>query len=303
MESRRPCYLDLQEKGELRKRAELARELLRDCAVCPHACRVDRLAGETGWCNTGARARVCSANAHFGEEPPLVGRYGSGTIFFSWCNLRCVFCQNAELSAHGIGQELGAEELAQLMLDLQAQRCHNINFVSPSHVVPQILEAVHVAAERGLRIPLVYNTGGYDRVETLQLLDGVFDIYMPDMKYADGITAERLSGVGDYPAVNRAAVREMHRQVGDLAVDALGVAARGMLVRHLVLPEDLAGTESIMAFLAAEISPDTYVNVMAQYHPCHHASALPPLDRRITAEEYERAAAIARKAGLHRFAR
>ena len=257
METGLPGYLGLYDTGELLRRAETARNLLRDCTVCPHFCHVDRLAGETGKCNTGAKARVCSAHAHFGEEPPLVGRYGSGTIFFSWCNLQCVFCQNAELSAQGVGQDLDAMEIAELMLDLQAQRCHNINFVSPSHVVPQVLEALHIAAEKGLRLPLVYNTGGYDRVETLRLLDGVFDIYMPDMKYANGNTAKRLSGVGDYPETNRAALREMHRQVGDLALDAHGVAIRGLLVRHLVLPGGLAGTETVMKFLAKELSRDT----------------------------------------------
>ena len=303
MEPYRPGYMALHEKGELARRVKAARALLRNCAVCPHACHVNRTAGETGRCNTGAKARVCSANAHFGEESPLVGTYGSGTIFFSWCNLKCLFCQNAELSAYGMGRDLGANDLARLMLDLQALRCHNINLVSPSHVVPQILEALPIAAEQGLRLPLVYNSGGYDSVPTLKLLDGVFDIYMPDMKYADAATAERLSGISEYPSINRAAVREMHRQVGDLTMDSRGVAYRGLLVRHLVLPENLAGTQAIMEFLARDLSPNTYVNVMAQYHPCHHANDMPPLTLRITSVEYENAVEIARKAGLHRFAR
>jgi putative pyruvate formate lyase activating enzyme len=287
----------------LRRRAETARALLEDCTVCPRLCHVNRLAGKTGRCNTGPQARVCSAQSHFGEEPPLIGSHGSGTIFFSWCNLRCVFCQNAELSAHGIGRDLSSHAIAELMLDLQAQRCHNINFVSPTHVVPQILDALLIAVEQGLHIPLVYNTGGYDRIETLQLLDGVFDIYMPDMKYDAPKTAEHLSGIPNYPEINRAAVREMHRQVGDLEFDARGVATRGLLVRHLVLPQRLAGTESIMRFLAEEISRNTYVNIMDQYRPCHDARQFPPLDRRITPAEYREALQTARNAGLHRFAR
>ncbi|MEA3364586.1 MAG: radical SAM protein [Candidatus Hydrogenedentes bacterium] len=303
MASTAPSYLALHESGELRRRAEAAHALLRDCTVCPHLCHVNRLAGETGRCNTGAQARVYSAHAHFGEEPPLVGSYGSGTIFISWCNLRCVFCQNAELSAYGVGRDLPSQAIAELMLDLQTQRCHNINFVSPTHVVPQILEALVIAVEHGLRLPLVYNTGGYDRIETLQLLDGVFDIYMPDMKYDDPETAEHLSDIPNYPEINRAAVREMHRQVGDLELDARGVAIRGLLVRHLVLPQRLAGAQSIMRFLAEEISPDTYVNVMDQYRPCHYAHQFPPLDRRLTPAEYRDALETARTAGLHRFAR
>ena len=303
MEPNPPAYLNLHTRGELARRAAAARELLSDCTVCPHLCRVDRLSGETGRCNTGAKARVCSAQAHFGEEPPLAGRYGSGTIFFSWCNLQCVFCQNADISAFGVGRDVDAEDLAALMLDLQTQRCHNINFVSPSHVVPQILEALDIAIDQGLGIPLVYNTGGYDRVETLELLDGVFDIYMPDVKYADAATAENLSGIAEYPAVNQAAVREMHRQVGDLVMDSQGVARRGLLVRHLVLPDGLAGTPTIMEFLANEISRDTYVNVMAQYRPCHRADEFRSISRSISHDEHQQAVEHARKAGLHRFAR
>ena len=269
--------------------------------MCPRKCGVNRLEGKhLGECRTGAHAVVSSSFAHFGEEAPLVGRHGSGTIFFSWCNLHCQFCQNCELSAGGEGREVGASVIAAMMLELQAVKCHNINFVSPSHVVPQILEALCIAVEEGLRLPLVYNTGGYDAIETLLLLDGIVDIYMPDMKYANGAIAEKYSSAQDYPEVNQAAVREMHRQVGDLEVDAQGVAQRGLLVRHLVLPEDLAGTKEICYFIAAEISENTYINLMDQYRPCHKASDWPELSRRISQEEYERALDAAREAGLRR---
>ena len=243
---------------------------------------------------------VSSFHAHLGEEAPLVGRHGSGTIFFSWCNLRCRFCQNYELSQLGEGTEVEPEVVARMMLELQAMGCHNINFVSPSHVAPQILAALDMAATQGLHLPLVYNTGGYDTVETLALLEGVFDIYMPDMKYGDAAIAEAHSEAPDYPAVNFAAVRAMHRQVGDLVLDEEGVAVRGLLVRHLVLPNGLAGTAEVVRFVAEEVSKDTYINVMAQYRPCHRASGDPALDRRITAEEYQDALRLAERAGLHR---
>lgn len=293
-------YRALLANGELARRAETAAERLRSCELCPHQCRVDRRAGELGECRTGDRAAVCSWAPHYGEEPPLVGWNGSGAIFFAWCNLHCRFCQNYELSALGEGRETSAEGLANMMLELQAAGCHNINLVSPSHVVPQFLAALLLAANSGLCVPIVYNTGGYDSVETLRLLDGVVDIYMPDAKYDDAGVAERLSGVCDYPAVNRAAIREMHRQVGDLVTDAEGVALRGLLVRHLVLPEGLAGTPGLAAFLADEISPGTCINVMNQYRPCYEAPAVPPLDRRITPVEYSEAVRAAEKAGLTR---
>jgi putative pyruvate formate lyase activating enzyme len=215
---------------------------------------------------------VSSYGPHFGEEAPLVGRHGSGTIFFTYCNLHCAFCQNYTISQLGEGSPVSPEALAGMMLSLQVKGCHNINLVSPTHVVPYILEALALAAAKGLRLPLVYNTGGYDSLETLKLLDGVIDIYMPDMKYSDGQTAQELSDIRDYPEVNQAAVKEMHRQVGDLLTDESGVATRGLLVRHLVLPDGLAGTEGVVKFLAEEISPNTYLNVMAQYHPCYHAA-------------------------------
>jgi putative pyruvate formate lyase activating enzyme len=243
---------------------------------------------------------VHSYGPHHGEEDPLRGTQGSGTIFFSWCNLRCVFCQNWDISQKGIGRETEPEELARMMLTLQAQGCHNINLVSPSHVVAQIIQAVVSAARQGLRLPLVYNTGGYDSPEALALLDGIIDIYMPDMKYGDSRIARRYSKVRRYVEVNQAAVREMHRQVGDLVLDAHGIAQRGLLVRHLVLPGNLAGTEQVLAFLAQEISTDTYLNLMDQYHPCYRADENPPLDRPISTMEYNMTLALAKRHGLHR---
>jgi putative pyruvate formate lyase activating enzyme len=243
---------------------------------------------------------VSSYAPHFGEEAPLVGLHGSGTLFFTHCNLRCVFCQNYEISHLGEGREEGPRALATMMLALQRAGCHNINFVTPSHVVPQILEALPFAIDGGLRVPLVYNTGGYDRLETLRLLDGVVDIYMPDVKFMDPQAAQRLCGAPDYPQRVREAVQEMHRQVGDLAVDNRGVALRGLLVRHLVMPHDLAQTRRVMAFLAREISTETYVNVMDQYRPCGEAHGQPDLSRRITPQEYGDAVQAATAQGLRR---
>jgi len=295
-----PAYLKLQRRGELAVRARCAREHLQRCDLCARGCHVNRLLSTRGAaCRTGELARVYSAGPHHGEERPLSGRLGSGTVFFSWCSLACVFCQNWEISQRGEGRETTAGALADLMLGLQQAGCHNINLVTPSHVVAQILSAVAIAAEKGLRLPLVWNTGGYDSPEALALLDGVVDIYMPDMKFADSAVASRFLKVKDYAEVNRAAVREMHRQVGDLALEA-GLARRGLLVRHLVLPENLAGTDRILAFLAREISSDTYLNLMDQYRPCYRADEYPPLDRRPTRAEMAAARAAARALGLHR---
>jgi len=243
---------------------------------------------------------VSSYGPHFGEEAPLVGRHGSGTIFFTYCNLRCIFCQNFTISQSGEGSKIDSEGLAGIMLSLQARGCHNINLVSPSHVVPYILEALKLAAGRDLHLPLVYNSGGYDALETLQLLDGVVDIYMPDMKYSDVKTAEQLSGVKNYPSINRAAIKEMHHQVGDLQVDDEGVAKQGLLVRHLVLPGGLAGTKEIVRYLAKEISPHTYLNIMAQYHPDYEAFTVPQLSRAVSREEYNEAVNLAKQYGLDR---
>lgn len=295
----RASYLELAERGELQRRAPRAREMLRACNVCARGCGVNRLAGELGACRTGCEALVASAGPHFGEEAPLVGGGGSGTIFLANCNLDCIFCQNCDLSHQGPGAGTTPEALAAMMLALQEQGCHNINFVSPSHQAPQLLAALVIAAGLGLRVPLVYNTGGYDSLETLELLDGVFDIYMPDCKYADDEIALKLSGVRDYWGRNRAAVTEMHRQVGELKLDQRGIAYRGLLVRHLVLPNDLAGTAPVLAFLAS-LSRDTYVNVMAQYRPCYRAAEAPEVNRPITPREYDRAIRFALDAGLHR---
>ncbi len=295
-----PAYLDLLASGELARRVERGYDYLEACVLCGRECDVNRY--ETvGACRTGERARVSSYGAHHGEEDPLRGRRGSGTIFFAWCNLNCQFCQNYDISQLGHGREVSPEQLARMMLELQESGCHNINFVSPSHVVPQILAGTLIAAQAGLRLPLVYNTGGYDSLLALELLDGVIDIYMPDCKYADPEVGRKYSKVPDYPAVNQAAVKEMHRQVGDLDLDERGIARRGLLIRHLVLPNDLAGTAQVARFLAQEVSPDTYFNLMGQYRPCYKASDYPPLNRRPTQQEMVAARQAAEAAGLRRF--
>jgi len=296
-----PAYRRLLDSGELAHRAREADRRLEDCDLCPRYCHVNRHLTTAGAvCRTGARAVVATYGAHHGEEDPLRGTGGSGTIFFSWCNLRCVFCQNWDISQKGVGREVEPGEIARMMLDLQAQGCHNVNLVTPSHVVAQIITAVLEAATRGLRLPLVYNTGGYDSPEALALLDGIVDVYMPDMKYGDSTRARRYSKVPDYVEVNQAAVREMHRQVGDLVLDEHGIAQRGLLVRHLVLPGGTAGTEEVLAFLAGEISRETYVNLMDQYRPCYRADEYPEIDRPLTAGEYAAALAAAARLGLTR---
>ena len=277
--------------------------MLEECCLCPRRCGVNRQAGESGKCYITTEAIVSSYGPHFGEEAPLVGSHGSGTIFFTYCNLRCLFCQNYTISQLGEGSPVNREELARIMLSLQAKGCHNINLVSPTHVLPYILDAVELAVTMGLYLPLVYNSGGYDCVETLELLDGIVDIYMPDMKYSDEKTAEQLSGIKDYPKVNKAAIREMHRQVGDLQLDEQGVAQRGLLVRHLVLPNRLAGTKEVVRFLAHEVSTNTYLNIMAQYHPCHKAFDIPLLSRPVNKQEFYEAIDLAHQQGLHRLDR
>jgi putative pyruvate formate lyase activating enzyme len=261
---------------------------------------VNRLAGESGECQVTTHAMVSSYGPHFGEEAPQVGKHGSGTIFFTYCNLHCTFCQNYTISQLGEGSPIHREELARMMLSLQEKGCHNINLVSPTHVVPYILEALDLAADKGLYLPLVYNTGGYDATETLKLLDGVVDIYMPDMKYSDEKIAEELSGIKDYPQINKAAVKEMHRQVGDLQLDEQGIAQRGLLVRHLVLPNGLAGTDGVVKFLAREVSVNTYLNIMSQYHPCYKAFDIPKLDRPLLGQEFHDAIELAHQQGLYR---
>ena len=274
--------------------------MLEECHVCPRRCGVNRLAGESGECHVTNQVVVSSYGPHFGEESPLVGRHGSGTIFFTYCNLHCLFCQNYDISQLGEGSPVSREELAGMMLSLQAKGCHNINWVSPTHVVPYILDALETAVSNGLYLPLVYNSGGYDSLETLKLLDGIVDIYMPDMKYSDEKNAEELSGIKDYPSINKAAVREMHRQVGDLQIDKQGVAQRGLLVRHLVLPNRLAGTQEVVRFLAQKVSTNTYLNIMAQYRPCYKAFDMPSLARSISKQEFQEAIDLAHQQGLYR---
>ncbi|NVM21576.1 MAG: radical SAM protein [Desulfobacterales bacterium] len=300
MASFTPAYIKTRDLGLLKEKIDHAYEILEACALCPRGCGVNRLSGEKGICRTGEHAIVSSYSPHFGEEDPLVGNHGSGTIFFARCNLLCIFCQNYDISHEGEGVEFSSEQLAKAMLFLQGRGCPNINFVTPSHVVPQILAAVNTAVELGLRVPLVYNTGGYDRSETLAVLEGVFDIYMPDFKFWDPRVAEQLCDAPDYPEVARNAFREMHRQVGDLVLDEHGIAQRGLLIRHLVLPEGLTGTREVMHFLAKEISANSYVNIMAQYRPCGRAADVPELRRRITDEEYREAIEMARKEGITR---
>jgi len=293
------AYLNLT-SDELKDKIRLAEEILKSCTLCPRNCKVDRTAGELGFCRTGEKPFVSSWNPHFGEEAPLVGSHGSGTIFLTHCNLGCLFCQNWTISHLDEGREISFDSMADIMLTLQNYECSNINLVTPTHQVPQILKSLEIAINKGLRIPIVYNCGGYESIETLKILNGVIDIYMPDFKYADPDHAYTYSRAKDYPDIAKAAIREMHRQVGDLIVDDKGIALRGLLVRHLVLPEGLSGTEEIVKFLHDEISPDTYTNIMAQYYPCYKAGGHPPLDRRITNEEYRKAVKAAKDAGLKR---
>jgi putative pyruvate formate lyase activating enzyme len=297
------AYRALHRQGALAERAEAASALLSDCTLCPRLCHADRFAGREGRCRTGARPVVSAAHPHFGEEAPLSGRGGSGTIFFGSCNLLCVFCQNWSTSRAVDAREVSARDLGELMLALERQGCHNINLVTPSHMVPQILAALLHAVEAGLSAPLVYNTSGYDRVETLRLLDGVIDIYMPDVKFLNHASGRRYADAEDYPDVVRAAVAEMHRQVGDLVVDEEGLARRGLLVRHLVMPGGLEDTREVCRFLAHDISEDTYLNLMDQYRPCGVSSRFPEIARMITTEEFDRALEAARLEGLRRLDR
>jgi putative pyruvate formate lyase activating enzyme len=287
-------------KEEIRDKVRAAGEILKSCALCPHGCKVDRTSGKTGICKTGDKPHVNSWGPHFGEESPLVGRFGSGTIFFSQCNLRCLFCQNWRISHLGEGDVITVERLAKIMMEVQGMGCHNINLVTPTHQMPMILHAMSIATEMGLNIPIVYNCGGYETLNALELLDGVVDIYMPDFKYSDSEMSFRYSKAKDYPQTAKAAIKEMHRQVGDLILDERGIAVKGLLVRHLVLHEGIAGTREAVRFIAEEISKNTYINIMDQYHPCYKAFEHPPLDRRITNMEYSGAIKMAIDAGLKR---
>jgi putative pyruvate formate lyase activating enzyme len=282
-----PLYLNLTE-GQWKERIERALSLLESCEVCPHRCGVNRLKGELGFCKTGKNAIVDSYFPHRGEEKPIKGYRGSGTVFFSYCNMRCVYCQNYQISQLGEGREVSPEELAEIFLELQAMGCHNLNLVTPSHVVPQILSALYLAVKKGFRLPIVYNTSSFDSLESLRLLEGIVDIYLADLKYADREVARRYSKVKNYPEVAMTAIREMHRQVGDLILDERGIAIRGLLVRHLVLPNGLAGTEKVAEFLGS-LSKNMAVNVMDQYYPSYMAWKYPELSRRITQKEYHQA--------------
>ena len=297
-----PAYLRLYESSELARRVERALALLEDCTLCPRDCHVNRLADKFAVCKTGRYAVVDSYFPHFGEEDCLRGWKGSGTIFFSWCNLRCVFCQNYDISWEGAGRGARPEELAAMMLELQRRGCHNINFVTPEHVVPQILEALPHAVERGLHLPLVYNTSAYDSLESIELMDGVVDIYMPDFKFWDAEMARQYSKARNYPEAARRVIKAMHEQVGDLVLDENGLALRGLILRHLVMPGGIAGTREIMKWVARELGPNTYVNVMAQYYPAGKVSKKEyvEINRNITDDEFQEALAAARAAGLWR---
>ena len=295
-----PSYLKTHNEGILQERIESALGILENCRLCPRHCEVNRLEDEVGVCKTGRQAVVSSYSPHFGEEDPLVGSGGSGTIFMTHCNLGCIFCQNYEISHLSEGVPVATSDLAQMMLNLQRRGCHNVNFVTPSHMVPQILEALPEAIEEGLQVPLVYNCGGYEEVDTLRLLDGIFDIYMPDFKFWDSKVATQFCSAPDYRDKVCAAVTEMHRQVGDLTLDQAGVAQRGLLIRHLVMPDGLASTREIMRYLANEVSRNTYVNVMSQYRSCGEAHKYPELRRSITTEEFREAVSMAQEEGIHR---
>ena len=297
-----PAYLRLYRSGELARRVEQALAALADCTLCPRDCHVNRFENKFAVCKTGRYAVVGSYFPHFGEEDCLSGTKGSGTIFFSWCNLRCVFCQNYELSWQGEGQGTHPKEMARMMLALQARGCHNINFVTPEHVVPQILEALPLAIEAGLRLPLVYNTSAYDSLHSIELMDGVVDVYMPDFKFWDADMARRYSKAPNYPEAARHVILAMHRQVGPLVVDENDLALRGLLLRHLVMPGGIAGTREIMEWVARELGPDTYVNLMAQYSPAGKVNGREyvEINRRITGDEFQQALTAARATGLRR---
>lgn len=294
-----PSYVSLGSE-ELKKRAELLYGLLKSCTLCPRNCLVNRLEGELGFCKAGKDLVVSSVSPHFGEEPPLVGSGGSGTIFLTHCNLLCVFCQNYDISHMGSGQKVSSSDLAEHMVFLQSRGCHNINFVTPTHFVPQIIAALPEALERGLMIPFVYNCGGYESVEVLRLLDGIIDIYMPDAKFCDRAVSEKYTKTKNYFEILKQGLKEMHRQVGDLVINEKGIAERGLLVRHLVMPDELAGTEKVLGFIAEEISKNTYVNIMDQYRPCYRAYDFEELARKVAPGEYFEAIDIAKRFGLQR---
>ncbi len=291
-------YFDLYNSGELHDRVKEGYSRLKNCDLCPHACGVNRLAGETGVCRAGARPRIASANVHRGEEPPISGTRGSGTIFFTGCSLHCRFCQNFPISQLENGNNLSTVELAGKFIMLQAQKVHNINFVTPTHFLPQILAALFLAVPMGFRLPIVWNSSGYERVDALRLLDGIVDIYLPDMKYATDEAAVRYSSAPGYREINRAGVKEMLRQVGHLEIEEGGVALRGLIIRHLVLPEESAGSKETLAWIGANLGRETHISLMKQYFPAHEAASVPGIHRRLTDGEYEEAVAALEEAGL-----
>jgi len=305
----RPCYLK-DGGGELDRKAERLYAIMGNCALCPRNCEVNRFEGETGICGATAELTVSSGFAHFGEEPPLVGFYGSGTIFLTHCNLKCVFCQNFDISHYdgdaigfvkkGDGVVSNTDHLARMMLVLQERGYHNINFVTPTHYAPQIVEGISKAAQEGLELPIVWNCGGYESLEVIRLLEGVVDIYMPDIKFFNAAYAKKFCAAQDYPDVVKEALKEMHRQVGDLVADSRGIAQRGLLIRHMVMPNDVADSADILRFIAEEISSNSYVNVMDQYRPCYKAHRFKEIDRAVTSDEYRRTVETARRFGLLR---
>jgi putative pyruvate formate lyase activating enzyme len=284
--------------SKLSEAAQKAYALLESCSICPRKCKVNRLKNQKGFCKTGLKPRVCSYMPHHGEEPPISGQRGSGTIFFTQCNMACVYCQNYEFSQLGQGREVELSELAGYMLELQKMGCHNINLVTPTHVMPQILKALELATVAGLKLPIVYNTGGYELPEVIKLLDGIVDVYLPDMRYADSETALKYSSAPDYPKYNQAAVKEMHRQVGVAKMDDEGIIKSGVVIRHLVLPNGLSGTDKIMKFIKESLSEDTYISLMSQYMPYHKAEQFPEISRRLKAKEYEEAKLLMHRYGL-----
>ena len=295
-----PLYLEKLTMPELKQRAEALHQLLVECRICPNECKAKRTEGETGECHSKVEVYISSVGPHFGEEPPLVGTNGSGTIFFTNCNLDCQFCQNYDISHLGMGEKASKSDLARSMLQLQHIGCHNINLVTPTHFSPQIVDELVLAIEKGLELPIVYNCGGYESVETLKLLEDIVDIYMPDIKYSIDENALKYSGVQNYWETVKLTVKEMHQQVGDLKLSKRGIAQRGLLVRHLVLPNDIAGSKAVVDFVADEISTDTYLNIMDQYRPAYHANIYPELNRRITPSEYKDVIDYAHNKGLNR---
>ncbi|MFC1709435.1 radical SAM protein [Candidatus Omnitrophota bacterium] len=293
-----PSYLKSYQDSSLKKKIEKAYKLLESCEICPRRCKVNRINNEKGFCGVGINPVACSFMPHHGEEPPISGKKGSGAIFFSYCNLKCQYCQNYSFSQNGEGEEVSLEKLSEFMLYLQNLECHNINLVTPTHVMPQILKALYGSIEKGLNIPIIYNTSGYELPEIIKILDGIVDIYLVDMRYADNQHSEKYSKAKDYPYCNQEAVKQMHKQVGDAQIDDAGIIKRGLIVRHLVLPNNISGTEKIMKFLSKEISPKTYISLMSQYHPYYQAYKHPEINRCISKEEYQVALDCLTKYGM-----